>query len=172
MTRVSLSLCGELSIPCVRFYFISIGRLAKRKFGSHLSVKASNKSWTLQLQRTEMKCLLGSLFKNEGDRKQDRAGQDRTPASFVESESSRCRICGDALPLFLLYTMGLSPRMGLLMRLGAVCCPAPQDLPGKLYLAGLRVLTAACRCYRCPALVPTSPHSSLELRSGIQRGSG
>lgn len=70
-----LSLCRELGILHVRLYFVSIGRLKKRKFGSHLSVKAANKGLALQLQRAKMKCLLGIQFKKEDDRKQDRARQ-------------------------------------------------------------------------------------------------
>lgn len=42
-------------------------------------------------------------------------------------------------------------------------------------LTGHRVLTVATVAhswYRCPALLPASPHSSLELRSGVHRGLG
>lgn len=95
-----------------------------------------------------MKCLLGSLFKKEGDRKQDRAGQDRTPASFVESESSRCRICGDALPLCLLYTMGAVPKDGIAEAPGCCVLSGPTEFTRQSQGTdcGLQVLQVPSPC--------------------------
>lgn len=91
-----LSLCREFSIPYVSFCFIWIGRLKRRNFGSHLSVKASNKG-DLAAAESKLKCLLGTPFKKEGGRKQ---------GSFVGSTSSRHRVCVDTCPFCLLHRTG------------------------------------------------------------------
>lgn len=56
--------------------------------------------------------------------------------------------------------------------LGVLCAVLPHRSLS-VELAGHRVLTVATVAhswYRCPAFLPASPHSSLELRSGVHRG--